>query len=61
MAEQSKKLMEPIMEIVQKAIDQVAKENGYLIVIDLASLQGVIYKDSRIDLNPLVIRKLGLK
>lgn len=61
MAEQSKKLMEPIMEIVQKAIDQVAKENGYLIVIDLASLQGVIYKDARIDLNPLVIRKLGLK
>ncbi|MFA6770981.1 MAG: OmpH family outer membrane protein [Bacteroidales bacterium] len=61
MAVKSKELMEPIMDIIQKAVDQVAKENGYLLVLDLASLQGVIYKDAKIDLTPLVLRKMGLK
>jgi len=60
MAAKSKELMEPIMDIVQKAVDQVAKENGYLLVLDLASLQGVIYKDAKVDLTSLVISRLGL-
>ncbi len=60
MATKSKELMEPIMNVVQKAVDQVAKERGCLIVLDLASLQGVIYKDPKADLTPIVLKKLGL-
>lgn len=60
MAQKSKELLEPIMDVVQKAVDKVAEENGYLLVLDIASLQGVIYKDAKVDLTPLVLRKLGL-
>lgn len=61
MAVKSKELLDPIMDVVQKAVDQVAKDNGYLIVLDLASVQGVIYKDDRANLTPLVLKRLGLK
>lgn len=60
MAAKSKELMDPIMDVVQKAVDKVAQENGYLLILDLASLQGVIYKDAKVDLTPLVLKKLGL-
>lgn len=60
MAAKSKELMDPIMDVVQKAVDKVAQENGYLLILDLASLQGIIYKDAKVDLTPLVLKKLGL-
>lgn len=40
------------------AIDRVAKENGYVLVVDLAVLPGVVYKDVDYDLNNKVIEEL---
>lgn len=50
--------LKPIMDKVQAAIDRVAKENGYVLVVDLAVLPGVVYKDVDYDLNNKVIEEL---
>ncbi|MDP3452098.1 MAG: OmpH family outer membrane protein [Bacteroidales bacterium] len=61
MSTRSKQLLDPIKNIVQGAIDIVAKESGVVIVFDLASVQGVIFTDPRGDLTPRVLNKLGIK
>ena len=48
--------MDPIKERVQKAIDIVAEKGGYLLIIDIATTQGVVYADSSADLSDQVIR-----
>jgi outer membrane protein len=61
MSTRSKQLLDPIKNIVQGAIDIVAKESGVVIVFDLASVQGVIFTDPRGDLTPRVLNRLGIK
>lgn len=52
-------LLEPMIEKCKKAIADVAKENGYKVVMD--SSQGVLlYSDPSDDLMPLVKKKLGV-
>lgn len=54
-------LIAPIIAKVTKAINEVAAENGYTYVFDLAS-QSIVYNSpSANDLNPLVKKKLNLK
>ncbi len=54
-------LTQPILQKVQKAIDDVAKENGYTYILDLST--GVILYHSKTanDITPLVKKKLGIK
>ena len=54
-------LMEPIQRRVQGAIDAVAAEMGLGIVFDINVVQGVVYKNPRVDITDRVIRKLNLK
>lgn len=52
-------LLQPILEKVQKAIDEVADEKGYQMVFDAS--QGVIlYADDNTDISAQVKAKLGL-
>ncbi len=50
----------PILERVNTAMQDVAKENGYLMVFDSGS-QILLYGDQTLDLTPMVKAKLGLK
>lgn len=60
LATRSKELLDPIKEIVQAAIDKVATERGMLLVFDVATTQGIIFRDSKADLTPQVMSRLGL-
>lgn len=58
MAKQSSEMMSPIRERVSKAIEKVAKGGNYTLIIDVSSIQGVIYKDDSADLSLEVIKNL---
>lgn len=52
-------LQKPLIDKVKKAIEEVAKENGYSHIFDTA--QGlVLYSDEAFDIYPLVAKKLGI-
>lgn len=55
-----KKLLEPIFEKVNKAIETVAKRKGYKLVIDAAT-STLVYADPEFDLTNEVRKELGLK
>ena len=57
--EKSEELLKPIRDRVQKAIDDVAKENGYAFVFD-ASLGFILYADEASDASAKVKAKLGM-
>lgn len=58
--EKSEELLRPIHDRVNKAIDEVAKENGYIYIFD--SVQGLIlYADPTADVTSLVKAKLAIK
>ncbi len=50
----------PILERVNKAMEEVAREHGFWLVFD-SSTQAVVYAEEALDLMPLVKAKLGLK
>lgn len=52
-------LSKPVYEKAKKAIDQVAKENGYKYVLD-TSTGLVLYNEPADDLIGLVIKKMGI-
>lgn len=60
MTSNSKKLLDPIKDLVQEAINIVAKESGVVLVFDLTTSQGIIYNDPKGDLTPLVLKKLKI-
>lgn len=54
-------LMQPIIEQVKKAIEEVGKENGFLYIFDETS-GNLLFKSSQSeDITPLVRKKLGLE
>jgi len=50
-------LMKPVMERVQKAIEEVRKEGGYAIILDAAQ-GGMVSADSALDLTRTVIDRM---
>ncbi len=50
----------PILERVNKAMEEAARESGFLLVFD-SSTSVVVYADESLDLMPLVKAKLGIK
>lgn len=58
MARKSQELISPIKARVDMAIEKVAKERGYSILIDISAMQGVVYKDDTFDLSLEVIKNL---
>ncbi len=57
--EKQNTLMKPIMDKITKAIEEVAKENGYTYIFD-GSVGFVLYADKTTDVSDLVKGKLGL-
>ena len=55
MAKKAEELLDPIRKDVEKAIADVARSEGYDLVIDVAALQGVVYKNEILDLSRKVI------
>ena len=55
MAKKAEELLDPIRKNVGKAIETVAQRAGYDLVIDVAALQGVVYKNEALDLSSQVI------
>jgi len=55
------RLAKPIIDRANKAIKEVAKENGYTFVIDVSMQGTLLYADSTRDIMGLVKQKLGLK
>lgn len=53
-------LLKPIIDRAKKAIEDVAKENGYTYVFD-TSVGALLYQQDSDDIMPLVKKKLGLK
>ena len=59
MAEKRKTLYQPLLDKVNKAIGEVAKEQGYTYVVDVTS-GSLLYADEKNDLQNAVRQKLGL-
>ena len=59
MQEHSENLLGPIMEKVDAAVAKVAKNGNYAVILDVASMQGVAYKNVQYDLSDAVIKELG--
>ena len=55
MAKKAEELLDPIRKRVERAIETVALQGRYDLVIDLAAIQGVVYKNEALDLSNLVI------
>ena len=60
MDKKRQEMLAPVLKKLDKAVKQVAKENGYTFVLD-PSIGGIVYADTTRDLLPLVKKKLGLK
>jgi outer membrane protein len=55
-------LMDPVIKKVGKAIEDVAKENGftYILSLQIGGLEVVLYGDEKMDVSDLVLKKLGV-
>ncbi|HZY79253.1 MAG TPA: OmpH family outer membrane protein [Cyclobacteriaceae bacterium] len=56
-------LMAPVFDKVGKAIEAVAKENGFAFIISAQLMQGadvLLYSDEKFDISPLVLKKMGV-
>lgn len=59
LAKKRQELYQPVLDRVNKAIGEVAKENGFTYVIDLTA-GSLLYADEKNDLQNMVRKKLGL-
>jgi outer membrane protein len=55
-------LMDPVFKKVAKAIEDVAKENGYTFILtqQIGGLDVILYADDKTDVSDLVLKKLGV-
>lgn len=55
-------LMQPVYAKIAKAIEDVAKENGYTFIINgiLAGNDILLYSDEKYDVSDMVLKKLGV-
>lgn len=55
LTKRSEKLISPIQEVVEDAIQKVAESRGCSMVIDVTVATGIVYKNSKYDLTNAVI------
>lgn len=56
-------LMDPVFKKVGKAIEDVAKENGYSFIINPQIMGGgdvLLYSDEKFNISNLVLKKMGI-
>ncbi|MEL6655191.1 MAG: OmpH family outer membrane protein [Bacteroidota bacterium] len=54
-------MLEPIIARAQQAIDDVAKENGYVMIFDTSVFNAVMFADETEDIMDMVKAKLGIE
>ena len=57
-AKRNKELTQPIVEKINKILEDLAKEQGLLMVFDVANAD-IVYADKNLDLTEVVLRKLN--
>ena len=57
----TEELMAPIKAKVQNAIDKIAENENFMIIFDLAILQGVVYDNPKYDLSARVLEEINAK
>jgi len=55
MAKKAEELLSPIQQQVDKAIARVATLGGFDMIIDVAAVQGIVYKNPDLDLSQQVL------
>ncbi len=55
-------LMEPVYAKVGKGIEDVAKENGFTLILNqqIGGLDVILYGDEKMDVSDLVLKKMGI-
>ncbi len=53
-------LLKPLTDKLDKAIEAVAKANGFTLVFDTGAFNAVLFGDESIDLFPMVKKELGI-
>ncbi len=61
MAKKSEELIGPIQTVVNSAIEVVAAQDDYVVIIDLAVTPGIVYKNSKYDLTEQVLKLIQNK
>lgn len=59
MQKKSEEFLAPLKAKVQQAIDKVAKDGNYMLIFDLAALQGVAYSNANDNLSTTVLKIMG--
>ncbi|MEG0519458.1 MAG: OmpH family outer membrane protein [Bacteroidales bacterium] len=59
MQKKSEEFLTPLKSKVQQAIDKVAKDGNYMLIFDLAALQGVAYSNANDNLSTTVLKIMG--
>lgn len=54
--------MDPVQAKVGKTIEDVAKENGFSLILNLqiSGLDVILYGDDKLDVSDLVLKKMGI-
>lgn len=60
-AAKREELLTPILEKLQKAIDEVGKEETYYMIFDTSVLNTILLARESDDIAPLVLKKLGIE
>ena len=55
-------LLEPVYNKIGKAIEDVAKENGFSLILSqqVSQLDVILYGDEKLDVSDLVLKKMGI-
>ena len=61
MQRRSEELMQPIKAKVQEAVDKIAKNENFMIIFDLAAMQGVVYDNPQYDMSGKVLEMISAK
>jgi len=61
LGKQRERLYTPALEMLQKAIDEVGKENGFQFIFDVSNLNFIVYAEESVDVTPLIRAKLGFR
>lgn len=60
-AKKREKLIGPILQNLQVAINEVGKEGGYTMIFDTSTFNTILFAQEGDDLEPLIKAKLGIK
>lgn len=61
LADRRKQLLGPILDRLEKAINEVGKEGGYTLIFDTSVFNTILFARESDDVEPLVKAKMGLK